>query len=77
MPRKTTARGLVSGSGFAPQKLHSWSVAAWAVISVATGAIAMDAENRLLMRLTESEANRIAAAMSADRGSGPDTAVDL
>lgn len=76
MPRTRPAQGLVSRLGFAPQKLHSWSVAAWAVISVATGAIATDAQNRLLMRLTETEANRIAAAMSADHGPERDAALD-
>lgn len=55
---------LSSKRGYAALRLHSRDSAAWAVISLSTGAIATDIDNRLLMRLTEAEANRIAVAMT-------------
>lgn len=52
------------GHNFGSLQLHTLGPAAWAVISLATGAIATDSNNRLLMRLTEAEANRIAVEMT-------------
>lgn len=54
--------------GYTSLRLHTRGAAAWAVISVATGAIATDPQDRLLMSLTKDEANRIAETMTGPTG---------
>lgn len=50
--------------GYATLRLNTASATAWAVIVLGTGAIATDASNQLLMRLSQAEASRIAAELT-------------
>ncbi|WP_020178406.1 hypothetical protein [Methylopila sp. M107] len=45
-------------------KLNSFSDASWAVICGASGAIVIDAEGRLMTRMTKLQASEIAARLS-------------
>lgn len=61
------------GTRFSTLRLNHWGAAAWAVVSLSTGAIAVDADDMLLMRLTQADAERIAGEMTdvATRAAGP------
>lgn len=52
-------------AGYAPAQLHERSERCWAVVGEPDGAIAENAEGRLIMRLTRDEARLVASAMNA------------
>lgn len=54
----------VPNTRYAALRLNTYTASAWAVVAIGSGAIATDRFDRLIMRLSEDDARRIAAEMT-------------